>query len=424
MQQIARFFRDTFHFLGGIVRPTGRSLRDNSGLAVLSVVLAFGLWIFVTQAESPSRTRVVPVDIPVEAVHVPNTIAVVKPLPVVRVRVTVADNVFDSLNAGDFQATVDLDGYGVGDFDDVTVNVQAQTDRGGLRIEEVLPSKIRVSLKTLKSKGVDVVADVQGTPVSGYTMGTPVLDDKTVTVSGPEDVVNQVANVAATINVDGLTDNVDQSVRLVPRSASGELVLGVSLTPALTGLRIDIEQTKFSRSMAISPLITGSPADGYNVVSVSVNPPVITVRGEQAFIAGTSSVTTKPVDIAGATADVVKTVSLDLASGAEVTGGPPVVTITVKIQPATGLYTFSVPVTVANLGANVSIRGALPSVTVTLFGPRPVLESLSPNDIPAVIDLSGEDSGDHKKQVNVTPPSGTTVRSVTPSEIVVSLEDR
>jgi YbbR domain-containing protein len=367
---------------------------------------------------------VVPDFITVEAIHTPDTIAVVKPLPQVQARVTVADYVFDSLTAGDFTATIDLEGYGIGDFNDVTVNVQAQTDRGGLRIEEVLPSKIRVSLKTLQSSVVDVVADVQGTPASGYSMGTPVLDDTKVTVSGPADDVNQVANVAASINVDGLTDSVDQSVRLVPRNATGELVLGVTLTPSLTGIRIDIEQTKFSRSMAISPQITGAPADGYNVVSVSVNPPVITVRGEQAFIAGTSSVPTKSVDIAGATADVVKTVSLDLASGAEVTGGPPVVTITVKIQAATGLYTFSVPVTVANLGSNVSISGALPSVTVVLFGPLPLLEGLSPNDIPAVIDLSGDDSGDHKKQVNVTPPSGTTVRSVNPTEIVVSLEDR
>ena len=107
MQQIARFFQDTFHFLGSIVRPTARSLRDNKGLAALSIVLAFGLWIFVTQAESPSRTRVVPEDITVEPIHVPDTI-VVKPLPAVRARVTVADNVFDSLIGADFQATVDL----------------------------------------------------------------------------------------------------------------------------------------------------------------------------------------------------------------------------------------------------------------------------------------------------------------------------
>ena len=130
------------------------------------------------------------------------------------------------------------------------------------------------------------------------------------------------------------------------------------------------------------------------------------------------------MDIAGATADVVKTVSLDLPSGAEVTGGPPVVTITVRIQPATGLYTFSVPVTVTNLGGGLSINGALPSVTVTLFGPLPVLEGLSPADIPATIDLSGAEAGQQTEQVTVSPPGGTSVRSLSPNEIQVVLESR
>src|SRR5438445_13671585 len=130
MQQIARLFQDAFIFLGSIVRPTARSLRDNKGLAALSIVLAFGLWIFVTQAESPSRTRVVAEDIVVEPIHVADTVAVVQPMPAVRARVTVADNVFDSLSAADFQATVDLEGLTVGDYD-LTVQVQALTSRRG-----------------------------------------------------------------------------------------------------------------------------------------------------------------------------------------------------------------------------------------------------------------------------------------------------
>lgn len=423
MQQIARFFQDTFLFLSSIVRPTARSLRDNKGLAALSIFLAFGLWIFVTQAESPSRTRVVAEDIVVEPVHVADTVAVVQPLAAVRARVTVADNVFDSLSAADFQATVDLQGLTVGEYD-LPVQVQPLSSRGNLRVEAVLPEKIHVKLAALVSKEVPVVVDVKGDPVSGYTMGSPALADSTVLVSGPQEQVDQVTQATATIDVSGLTDNVDQSVRLVPRNDKRELIEGPTLTPALTGVTIDIQQQKFSRSMAVSPQITGAVAAGYNVVSVSVSPATVTVRGDQAFISGTTSIATKPIDISGATTDIVKTVSLDLASGTEVTGGPPTVTVTVKIAPATGLFTFSVPVSAVNLGNTLNISGALPSVTVMLFGPLPVLEGLSPNDIPAVIDLSGDEAGAHKKQVSVTPPSGATVRSVTPAEIEVTLGNR
>src|SRR3972149_2211469 len=114
MQQLMRAVRETALFLVALFRPAVRSVRDNSGLAVLSIVLAFGLWIFVTDAENPTRTRVLPVDIAVEPVKVPPDVAVANPLTAVRARVRVADDVFDSLTAADFEATVDLDGLTVG----------------------------------------------------------------------------------------------------------------------------------------------------------------------------------------------------------------------------------------------------------------------------------------------------------------------
>ena len=36
--------------IGALLRPAAKSVRENSGLAVISLVLAFGLWIFVTDA--------------------------------------------------------------------------------------------------------------------------------------------------------------------------------------------------------------------------------------------------------------------------------------------------------------------------------------------------------------------------------------
>ena len=421
MSSIANFFRETFHVLGTVVRPTVRSLRDNTGLAALSVVLAFGVWVVVTQADNPTRSRVVAPVIVVEPINVPSAVAVVEPVPPVQVRVTAADTVFENLTAADFQATVDLENLNVGDYERP---VEVTTSRSGVRVDEVLPEKIKITLAPLKTKQVPVVVDVEGTPASGYTMGSPVTDDTSVLVSGPATMVDEVTQVTATISVEAITDDINQSVRLVARKANDELVPGVKLTPETTGLQINVRQQTFSRTVVISPQITGAPATGYNVVSVTLNPPTVTISGSQTLINATTTIPTKSIDLDDATADVVKGVSLDLPSGAEVTGGPPSVTVTVKIDPIEGNFTFAVPVTALNLGSNVTITGTLPTVTVTLFGPLPLLQALGPNDIPATVDLSGEDPGVHRKQVKVTPPAGASTRSVNPSEITVTLEQR
>jgi len=423
MSSIANFFRETFHVLGAIVRPAVRSVRDNTGLAAISVVLAFGVWIVVTQADNPTRSRVFAPTIAVEPINVRSDVAVVEPVPGVQARVTVSDSVFESLSAGDFLATVDLENLAPGAYKR-PVTIQVVNPRGGLRVDESLPAEINITLAQLKTKNVPVHVDVNGTPASGYTMGAPVPDNATVDVSGPVDKVDDVTQIVATVNADAATDDIDQSVHLVPRKGNGELVTGVKLTPEITGVRIDVKQQTFSRTVVISPQITGAPAAGYNVVSVTLNPPTVTISGSQALINATTTIPTKSIDLDDATADVIKGVSLDLPSGAEVTGGPPSVTVTVKIAPIEGTFAFAVPITAINLGGNITITGALPTVTVTLFGPLPLLQSLGPNDIPATVDLSGEDPGVHRKQVKVTPPAGATTRSVNPPEITVTLEQR
>jgi YbbR domain-containing protein len=423
MQGIARIFQETIQLFIDLGRPVVRSLSDNRGLAALSVVLAFGLWIFVTDTENPTRTRVLPIDITVQPINVPDDVAIASDIASLRLRITVADDVFDSLVAGDFEAIVDLDGLTVGSYE-LPVDVRALTGRGGLRIDEPLPDTVTVDLAQLTGKSVPVQIDVTGEPAPGFTMGSPVIDDETVLVTGPQDEVDQVSQVTATIDVTARTSPVDQAVRLTPRNDRGFLVQRVNLEPSITGVTIDIEQEKFSRSVVVSVVTEGEPATGYNVVSVSVDPPTVTVRGTQSFITNVDSIDTRPVDIEGADKTVVRSVSLDIPAGAEVTAGAQVVTVTVTIGPATSEFNFTVPVTAANLASNASIVGALPSAAVKLIGPYPILSEVSAADISATVNLNGLGAGTHSVKIEVAQLAGVTVAGVTPEEIDVVVESR
>lgn len=422
MGQIRALVEETVGFFVSLVRPTARSLRDNSGLAVLSVVLAFGLWIFVTDTSNPTLTVDLPIDIAVQPVKVPSDVAVADAITPVHVRIRVADDVVDSLTAADFEATVDLDGLAVGTYD-LPVEVRPLTSRGGLRVEGVQPSQIQVRLAQLTTKSVAVAVEAQGQPPSGFDMGSPQPAESSVLVSGPQEQVDQVTQAIAVIDIDGRTESVHQGVRLVPRDQRGFLVQGVTLDPAITDVNIDITQEQFTRSVAVSPQLSGSPADGYNVIAVSTNPSTVTVRGTRSFIDGAASISTRPVDIGSATADVVRTVSLDVPTGATIAGAGPV-TVTVKISAASGVVKYLVPVTASNLGDGLSIQGELPSVEITLYGPLPQLRALNPADISAVADLKDQGDGTHTVHIKVSPASGVEVRSVSPADITVTLEKR
>jgi YbbR domain-containing protein len=63
-------------------------------------------------------------------------------------------------------------------------------------------------------------------------------------------------------------------------------------------------------------------------------------------------------------------------------------------------------------------------VQVFLFGPLPTLLALNPTDIFASVDLDGKGEGTHKIKVRVSAPDGLEVRSVSPEELEIQLEQR
>ena len=85
MRQLFGFLEEVGVVLVAILRPAAKSVRENSGLAALSVVLAFGLWIFVTDAENPEQTDRLPFSIPVRPVNVPADVWVPEVVGEVRV---------------------------------------------------------------------------------------------------------------------------------------------------------------------------------------------------------------------------------------------------------------------------------------------------------------------------------------------------
>jgi YbbR domain-containing protein len=421
MKSIWALLTDLAALVSNIVLPVWRSLRQNSGLAALSVVLAFGVWIVVTDAENPETTRVLNnVDIPVEAINVESDVAVesVEPMTV-RVRVRVEEDVIESLTPADFAATVDLQGITVGEYERPVVVTPARTP-GGLRIEEVLPPEVNVSIVALQEKGVNVVIEPTGDVPPGFNLISVEPERDTVIVSGPASKVDAVTQVTASLSIDGRTETFDQSVRLEARDSRGLLVAGVSVDPALISVRVEIEQEKFSRPLPINPVTEGTLAEGYAITSVEVDPPIVTVSGSQTVIERLTQVDTEPIDIDGADSTITRTVNLELA-GLEVEGGDSRVTVTLTIEPQHGEVTIPVQLTVRNVPSGLTVVGALPRIDVTLSGGQPDLLDLTPADITVFVDLSGASAGTSQHDVEVSAPDGVDSSAGDPTRVAITL---
>lgn len=394
------------------------SLRANLGLGLLSLALAVSLWAFVTEEENPTRTDFFPGAVPVETVNVPEGLAVAGlSETAVSVRVSAPENTWEDLTIGDFRAVADLS---TAKARENTVTLRLQSKRRQVEVVEVAPRQITVTLEPAITKVVPVAVKQIGTPPLGYSTVPGRTTPGQVEVTGAESLVALVVEAVADVNVQGVRVPLEQVFAVVPRDGRGGDIDGVTLNPPMVEVILPVVQREITQVYVVTPQLRGAPSDGFNVTSVSVEPPFAVITGAIEGLQSLTTVATDEVDIDGATSDVVRAAKLRLPAGLTVSGSD-TVTVRVFISPARGEIALGVSPTAEGLGPGLRAEVGATLVEVRVAGEIPVLRSLSPTSLVAVVDVSGLGVGQHALPVRVTAPSGVEVVGVEPPTVLVTL---
>lgn len=407
------------------LRRLWASLRSGWSLALLSFVLAAALWVFVTDAENPPRTDLLPSRIPVEPVNVPEGLAIAGGTAIgsVAIRVTAREDVWDELTAASFAAKVDLTDAQQGTIE-VPVRVDVAEDLADeVTVLDITPQTVDVRLDLLVSQTVPVRVNITGQPPIGFDAGEERVEPTQAAVSGPEALVRQVSQVEADVNLTGATVSLSRSFRLVPRSASGQTIDGVRVTPDTAVVSIDVTQTVYSRPLVVRPSIAGRVADGYQVQEVTAEPLVVVAFGTLEALQSLSFVATEDVDVTGATSDVTRSVLLRLPPDVSAPGQP-MVNVQVRIAPAQGEAEYGIAPRVIDLASGLSVALSTPTITIRVTGDLPVLRQLRLRDIVVTIDASDLGPGVYSFRPQIQLPEGVRLVDYSPAEVTVTVSTR
>ena len=420
MDRLLGWLRDALLTVTFIARQSVVSLRYNWGIGLLALVLAMSLWVYVTDQDNPERTVRVPGAVPLETVNVPPDQAVFPPLDQsVTVRVRGPEGLVDGLEPEDFRATVDLADVA---SQEVTVPVRVDPDDPRVEVVEVQPSEVLVRLEDVTSRSVPVEANLVGAPPRGFQAGTPVIQPVEVVITGAETLVGRVDAVEADINLTGARTDFQETLLLQARDELGGNIQGVEIEPESAVVRVEITQLEFSGAFIVRPDVSGSPAEGYNVTSVRVEPAIVILTGPaEVFqnIDPIEGISTETVSIEGASTDVVRPVALRLPPGA--TTEQPTVTVRITIAVAQSTRTFDVTPEAVSVPDGLAADLDPATVQVTLRGALPDLNAISAEQVVATVDVTDRDAGEYDLPVTVEPPLGTTVASITPTQVAVTV---
>ncbi|HEX4898677.1 MAG TPA: CdaR family protein [Candidatus Limnocylindrales bacterium] len=378
----------------------------------LATLLYGGLVLSQTTQEF---TRAVPIVIE----NAPADVVVLSNLgSVTRIRYVAPPDLGLRIDATTFKAVVDLAGVTpTGGPVSLPVSVEAVDSR--IQVLDSEPGSIVVTLDRVGSKSVPIRA-VLGPIPSGLDAGDPIVDGTTATITGPQSVVDTVAEVQAFISIDASGVDINQLVDLQAVDAEGGSLERIDVEPTQVRVRVPVFTDKRSKTLPVTPNVVGTPAAGFEVASIEVDPPAVSVEGDANDLAGLDRADTLPISVAGASSQVTQIVGFALPDGVQALGSS-TVQVTVKLRPVTGTRTFEAGLVLVGARADLTYALSTDHVLVTIGGSLADLDRLSGVALVLTADVTGLEAGQHSVTVSANLATGLTLVGASPNPVTVTV---
>ena len=183
-------------------RLVRRLFLDDWVIKAVALVITFALWLGVTGLRAPVAARFKNIAL---NLRVSNNIDITNsPVQEVVITITGDKRKIDQIDPRDLVVLLDLTDVQAGErmveLNAESVGVELPT---GVRIEEIVPSKIQVNLETVEERDVSVKVETEGTLAENFEIYSPTVSPPKVRVRGPSSFVKSLDSVSTEkVNVD------------------------------------------------------------------------------------------------------------------------------------------------------------------------------------------------------------------------------
>jgi YbbR domain-containing protein len=401
-----------------------RPLIANLATLLLSFLLAVVIWVNAMQVDDPDLKRAL--QIPATFIGLPEEVTRLSPVnnnPPVLITYEGPTSIVSELSPEDFTAIIDLSDVPLGR--DVSVPVGIQTKDTRVSLEDPIPAAITVRLEKLITREIDVELEIRGEVARGHTMGDALIDPPVISVTGIESEVDRLdfAQVTVFLNDDTQTRIESPQPLFYDRQGRVASVSGLQLSTEEVEVTIPINESADFASRVITADVIGQVAPGYRVLGVTVEPSSVLVTGRPTQLALPFRVQTEQIDITGLTETFQDQVSLVLPEGITLDSVTEI-TVTVQIEPFSSTKIYNQPIELLGVNEDLKVTINPDTVRVVLFGPSPVLDTLTEQEVRVSLDLFGLEPGEYSLEPDVNiPDRGLELRSIQPSVIDVTISE-
>jgi YbbR domain-containing protein len=301
----------------------------------------------------------------------------------------------------------------------VNVRIEVSSPDSRIRVLGYEPQFMSVQLDPLDQKSVPVQVE-RGVVPGGLDLGETSINPAVVTVSGPQSNVRQVVAVRADVQIQPSGIDVDQDVQLVPIDGLGNAVRTVDVTPPTARVTIPVFSDRQTRSLPVNPVLNGTPAAGFEIASVTVDPEIALVEGDADQLAELVSADTTPIPMAGVSSNMTVESHLALPTGV-VAVGDDTVRVSIKLRQVTETRTFTAGLRLVGTRRDLTYDFNADRVIVTIGGSPVDLDRLAGSTLVVDLDVTGLGPGTTDVPVSIDLPTGPKLVAANPPSVSVTI---
>lgn len=378
-------------------------LSKNFGLKVLSLLIALLLWNYVISSNtSITRTKT----ISGLTGYVSNQSVLknyaglallsdpAQQLSDISVVVEVSQAEYAYASQDNVQVTLDLAGVRTAGPQEVAL--KATSSYG--RVVRIIPDKLTLNFESVDARTIPVNVRITGDPEKDRWYNVTRSNPSALTISGAASVVQSIASAYVYVDVTGLQNAFTTAERYVLLDSEGNEIPQAMLDRSSTSISVSMDvwpTREIPISTELANVITGQPAEGYVVESVSIQPETVVVAAEEDLLKSLSELHIEPISVEGLSQSFAARAKVStLSSFKSISAEEVYVNVTVA-EETVGAWLENVKLSFINKGEGLSLTRMDDGFRVYVTGPLSEIEELQQTGLVATVDLAGLEAGVH-----------------------------
>ncbi|NLI55896.1 hypothetical protein GX420_02770 [bacterium] len=393
-------------------------IRKKLTIFFISLLLAFGFWLFVTIGEGPESERVFNVNVTYR--NMGEGLTMLEPLDKVEIKIRGNKQRISTIKESSIVAYIDLKDLDTG-IHNLEVEVEAPSF---LKVVEIYPSRISVYLDKIVTVDKNIRVDFIGSLKTGLIIEEPEVSPNKISISGPSKKIETIRDVS--ITVDLTTINSDITLTSIPKikDGLGNDISGLSFNPSIVTINIKVKSILSSKVVPVIPNLTGEISGDFGIKKVSVSPSILTIFGKVDELKNIEYLQTEEIKIGNLTESKIFNVSVVLPANIELKEENKI-SVQIIIEKKMSKVVSDINISIKDINENFNYKITPETLEVEIYGFVSIVNEVKPSDFEAYVSVLDLTPGEHNLKINITSlKEEIKIVRIIPSEIKVIVTEK